>query len=67
MPGPIHTTNTAPIYAEPNIAAMIKQRVPLGHPGDPTDVANAVLFCSSRASDHMTGGMIVIDGGFMWT
>jgi NAD(P)-dependent dehydrogenase (short-subunit alcohol dehydrogenase family) len=67
VPGPIHTTNTAPIYADPNIAAMIKQRVPLGHPGNPTDVANAVLFCSSRASDHVTGGMIVIDGGFMWT
>lgn len=66
-PGPIHTDNTAEIYADPQIAKMVKQRVPLGGPGEPDDVANAVLFCSGAASKHMTGGLIVIDGGFMWS
>lgn len=66
-PGPIHTDNTAEIYANPHIAAMVKERVPLGGPGEPDDVANAVLFCSGAASKHMTGGLIVIDGGFMWS
>lgn len=67
VPGPIRTTNTEAVYADPKIAAMIKQRVPLGKPGTPDDIGNAVLFCSSRAADHMTGAMIVIDGGFMWS
>lgn len=66
-PGPIHTDNTAAVYADPHIAKMVKQRVPLGRPGDPEDVANAVLFCAAPASKHMTGGAIVIDGGFMWS
>ncbi len=66
-PGPIHTDNTAEIYANPQIANMVKQRVPLGGPGEPDDVANAVLFCSGPAAKHMTGGLIVIDGGFMWS
>jgi NAD(P)-dependent dehydrogenase (short-subunit alcohol dehydrogenase family) len=67
VPGPIRTTNTEAIYADPEIEKMVAQRVPLGAPGDPDDIGNAVLFCASRASDHMTGGMIVIDGGFMWS
>ncbi|WP_156681296.1 SDR family NAD(P)-dependent oxidoreductase [Sphingomonas profundi] len=67
VPGPIRTTATEAVYADPAIAAMVKQRVPLGGPGDPQDIGNAVLFCASAASDHMTGGMIVIDGGFMWS
>lgn len=67
VPGPIRTANTEAIYADPAIEKMIKQRVPLGAPGTPSDIGNAVLFCASRASDHMTGGLIVIDGGFMWS
>jgi NAD(P)-dependent dehydrogenase (short-subunit alcohol dehydrogenase family) len=67
VPGPIRTTNTAAIYDDPAIQRMIAERVPLGAPGTPEDIGNAVLFCSSRASDHMTGGLIVIDGGFMWS
>ena len=67
VPGPIRTTATEVIYEDPAIAKMVRQRVPLGQPGTPEDIGNAVLFCASAASDHMTGGMIVIDGGFMWS
>lgn len=66
-PGPVVTDNTADVFADPEIARMVKARVALGHPGEPEDVANAVLFCAGPASKHMTGGLIVIDGGFMWT
>jgi NAD(P)-dependent dehydrogenase (short-subunit alcohol dehydrogenase family) len=67
VPGPTRTTNTEAIYQLPEIKSLIEQRVPLGSPGEAEDIANAVLFCASPASRHMTGGMIVIDGGFMWT
>ena len=67
VPGPIRTTATEPVYADPQIAAMVRERVPLGGPGSPEDIGNAVLFCASDAAGHMTGSMIVIDGGFMWS
>jgi NAD(P)-dependent dehydrogenase (short-subunit alcohol dehydrogenase family) len=67
VPGPIRTTATEAVYDDPAIAKIIRQRVPLGRPGTPEDIGNAVLFCASVASDHMTGSMIVIDGGFMWS
>src|SRR3546814_671047 len=42
VPGPIRTTNTEPIYADPAIQKMIAQRVPLGAPGEPDDIGNAI-------------------------
>ena len=40
-------------------------RIPLtgGDPGDPRDVANAVLYLASDLSGHVTGAEIVVDGG----
>jgi len=67
VPGPVRTTNTEAIYDNPIFDKAIKERVPLGKPATPDDIGNAVLFCASRASGHMTGSMIVIDGGWMWT
>jgi NAD(P)-dependent dehydrogenase (short-subunit alcohol dehydrogenase family) len=40
-------------------------RIPLtgGDPGDPRDVADAVLYLASDLSKHVTGAEIVVDGG----
>ena len=67
VPGPVRTTNTEAIYDLPATQEAVVSRIPLGAPGHPDDVANAVLFCSSKASGFMTGSMIVIDGGYMWS
>ena len=40
----------------------ILEQVPLGRPGTPDDVANAVLFLAKDA-DYVTGQIIAIDGG----
>ena len=40
-------------------------RTPLKRMGDPSDIAPAVIFLSSSASNYITGSNIVIDGG--WT
>ena len=42
--------------------AMIKM-IPFGRPGLPEDIANAVLFFSSRLSDYVTGQEINVSGG----
>ncbi|MEJ7926736.1 SDR family NAD(P)-dependent oxidoreductase [Sphingobium sp. AN641] len=65
LPGPLRTTNTEWIYDDPKIAAQVAQKVPLGHPADPDDVANAVLFFAGRGAGHNTGTLLVVDGGFL--
>ena len=38
---------------------------PMGHIGDVTDVANAVVFLASPAAKHINGANLTVDGGFM--
>jgi NAD(P)-dependent dehydrogenase (short-subunit alcohol dehydrogenase family) len=37
---------------------------PIGHMGEPEDVAYAVLYLASEESKFMTGSELVLDGGF---
>lgn len=66
-PGPIRTPNIAPVLDSPEIAAIITSRTPIGHAGEPEDVANATLFLASKASSHMVGAVLVVDGGMSRT
>jgi NAD(P)-dependent dehydrogenase (short-subunit alcohol dehydrogenase family) len=38
-------------------------QVPLGRPGTPDDIANAVLFLCSSAAAFITGAVLTVDGG----
>lgn len=40
-------------------------RIPLGRMGEPDDIAKAVLFLASAAADHLTGSLLVVDGGYL--
>ena len=47
---------------------MMERRIarqPMGHIGDPDDIAKTVLFLASGASDYITGIMILVDGGYL--
>ncbi len=37
--------------------------IPLGHLGEPNDIANAALFLASHTSKHITGHTMIVDGG----
>ena len=39
--------------------------IPLGHMGEPDDIAKAVLFLASHAADYITGSLLVVDGGYL--
>lgn len=66
-PGPIRTPNIAPVLDAPEIAQIIASRTPVGHAGDPDDVAMAALFLASKAARHMVGAVLVVDGGMSRT
>ena len=42
--------------------ASILDQVPLGRPGDPTDIAGCVLYLVRDAA-YVTGQIIAVDGG----
>jgi len=65
-PGFIKTSLTATIIKnDPDFESFIKKIIPMGHVGNTQDVAAAVLYLASEASDYLTGQSIFVDGG--WT
>jgi NAD(P)-dependent dehydrogenase (short-subunit alcohol dehydrogenase family) len=48
---------------EKAMKAIISQ-IPLGALGDPADVANAVVFLSSRQARYISGDAVTVDGGW---
>jgi len=51
--------------AQAELAKQMLSHVPLGRPGDPEDIANAVLFLAAEESRYITGHILTVDGG--WT
>jgi 2-deoxy-D-gluconate 3-dehydrogenase len=64
-PGYMRTDNTAALRADATRDAEITARIPAGRWGEPADLAGAVVFLSSAASDYVTGHVLVVDGGWM--
>ena len=46
-------------------AEMAKQN-PNGRLGKPEDMAGAVVYLAGRASSHVNGACITLDGGALW-
>ena len=63
-PGHIETPMIAARVATESLRASLVAKYPVGHLGEPLDIANAVLFLASDESKFMTGAELVVDGGF---
>ena len=63
-PGVIETPMTAPMIQDPEGEAEMLSWTPIGHFGEPMDVAYGVLFLASEESKFITGSELVIDGGW---
>jgi 2-deoxy-D-gluconate 3-dehydrogenase len=64
-PGYFETDNTKPLRDDSGRFADITARIPAGRWGQPSDLAGAVVFLASAASEYMNGHLLVVDGGWM--
>lgn len=64
-PGYVATALTAATRADPVAERAVRERTPDGRWGVPADLMGAVVFLASRASDHVTGHVLTVDGGYL--
>ena len=64
-PGYMTTDNTEALRANPERSRQIMERIPAGRWGCPDDLAGAVVFLASSASDYVHGHVLVVDGGWL--
>ena len=63
-PGFFRTELTAAVFADPERSAQNAQQTCIGRNGELEDIDGTVLFLASRASDYVTGQVVMVDGGF---
>ncbi|MCO6490774.1 MAG: 2-dehydro-3-deoxy-D-gluconate 5-dehydrogenase KduD [Phaeodactylibacter sp.] len=64
-PGYFRTDNTQKLQDDPGRSAEILKRIPAGRWGAPEDLAGAVVFLASAASNYVNGTLVTVDGGWM--
>jgi NAD(P)-dependent dehydrogenase (short-subunit alcohol dehydrogenase family) len=65
LPGLIRTRFAGALLADEAQFEHYMGGTPLRRVGEPQDLAGAVVFLASDASAYVTGGMLVVDGGFL--
>jgi 2-deoxy-D-gluconate 3-dehydrogenase len=64
-PGYVETDNTQALREDPVRSRAILERIPAARWGRPADLAGAVVFLSSPASDYVHGVVLPVDGGWL--
>jgi 2-dehydro-3-deoxy-D-gluconate 5-dehydrogenase len=64
-PGYFRTDNTRALREDAARSEQILARIPAGRWGEGRDLAGAAVFLASRASDYVSGHVLVVDGGWL--
>jgi NAD(P)-dependent dehydrogenase (short-subunit alcohol dehydrogenase family) len=64
-PGYIETRLTEGSRSDADINRRIIEHIPAGRWGKPADLMGALVFLASRASDYVSGHVVVVDGGYL--
>jgi NAD(P)-dependent dehydrogenase (short-subunit alcohol dehydrogenase family) len=64
-PGFIETNMTKDILKNEQFNQLVTSSTPLGHVGEPDDIANAAVYLASDEAKYVTGNILYVDGG--WT
>ena len=59
------TDLTEALQTDATRSRQILERIPAARWGKPQDVAGAVVFLASPASDYISGHVLAIDGGWL--
>ena len=51
------------LLEEPQYAARVAKVIPLGEPGTPVEIAQAVVYLAGPHTEYMTGSTLLLDGG----
>lgn len=62
-PGTVRSPFLQPYLEDEKAREVLNSMQPLGRIGEPEDVANAILYLVSDASNWVTGSILVVDGG----
>lgn len=64
-PGPTETKAfTAFVHGDQAVYNSLVSQIPIGHIGQPAEIASIALFLASDQSSYVTGAEIIADGGF---
>jgi 2-deoxy-D-gluconate 3-dehydrogenase len=64
-PGYFKTDNTQALQDNEERNSQITDRIPTQEWGNPSDLAGAVVFLASSASNYLNGHILTVDGGWM--
>ena len=64
-PGPVATPMSAESLQDPIKSAWMKERIPIGRPANPNEIAKACAFLLSDEASFVTGAFIPVDGGWL--
>lgn len=64
-PGYYATELTTRTRSDPEASRRVLEHIPAERWGEPADLMGAIVFLASRASDYVSGHVLVVDGGYL--